>query len=368
MFSWQARCVLTLLTRKVDRAGVLDVGDAGIEGLAAMIEMPLEVVEVGVPDLIKRGTLEQTETSFVLPNFIEAQETRQSDPQRSRESRERRRAESLRSSQRGGAVKNKAAMRGGQDAVGNVYVLMSPAGLVKIGFTANAVADRVRSLETAAGRPLDLVAFWEGTAKQERELHQEFNEYRTDGEWFRNDGRVTEWLARVTTRHHASPDVTPSEPDLNQTTPHPPLPPASGRVSEAPGGTKRKLEWTAWHLADTEHRALKASGIDPNAIEWPRIPMGAGASELGLRVGELIAASPDPAAAGQKLRHVVAVRVAEAKRTRSLRYFAPSTMWASTPFWKAAEMSVEHATQEPPSKPAANTRGPNDSIRKTNIL
>ena len=96
LFSWQARCVLTLLLRKVDRSGVIDVGDTGVEGLAAMIELPLEVAEVGIADLVKRKTVKRTEGSFVILNYLEAQEARQSDPQRARESRERRRAESLR--------------------------------------------------------------------------------------------------------------------------------------------------------------------------------------------------------------------------------------------------------------------------------
>ncbi len=95
LFSWQARCLLSLLLRKVDRSGVVEVGDAGVEGLAAMVELPIEVVEAGAADLTKRHTLRQTDTAFVLLNYIEAQETKQSDPQRQRESRERRRQESL---------------------------------------------------------------------------------------------------------------------------------------------------------------------------------------------------------------------------------------------------------------------------------
>lgn len=142
--------------------------------------------------------------------------------------------------------------------------------------------------------------------------------------------------------------------------PLPPKPPASGFTDR-----KQKLEWLAWNLAETEHRSLRAGGIDPNAIDWPRLPLGDGAKELGKRIAELLDADADKAEA--RLRHVVAVRVAEVKRTRSLRYFTPSTMWASLPFWKAAEMSVEHASAGPPEKPPKGRSG-DDSIRTIDQL
>ena len=93
---WRAHTTLLHLFRKVDRAGVLDVGDDGIAGLAAVLELPIEVVEPGIAQLIKTGngrlpTVVFSGASYVIPNFIEAQETPQSDPQRTRESRARRR-------------------------------------------------------------------------------------------------------------------------------------------------------------------------------------------------------------------------------------------------------------------------------------
>ena len=42
---WQARCLLPLLLRKVDRAGCVDLDGAGAEGVAALVEIPLEVAE-----------------------------------------------------------------------------------------------------------------------------------------------------------------------------------------------------------------------------------------------------------------------------------------------------------------------------------
>jgi len=95
LLDWRGRIVLSLLFRKVDRAGVLDVGHDGVLGLAAVLELPIEIAEAGIAQLTTaRGgmpTVVDTGTAYVLPNFIEAQEAPQSDPQRKRESRARRR-------------------------------------------------------------------------------------------------------------------------------------------------------------------------------------------------------------------------------------------------------------------------------------
>jgi hypothetical protein len=95
LLSWEGKYVLMSLLRKVDRSGVLDVGEDGIEGLAALIEVPLFIAEVGVPQLLKRETLVQRDTLYVMPNFLPAQEAKQSDAMRKREERERRRHNAL---------------------------------------------------------------------------------------------------------------------------------------------------------------------------------------------------------------------------------------------------------------------------------
>lgn len=99
LMDWRARTVLLHLVRKVDRAGVLDVGHDGVLGLAAVIELPLDIVEPGIAQLTtSRGgipTVVDTGTAYVLPNFMPAQEAPQSDPQRKRESRARRRDRAL---------------------------------------------------------------------------------------------------------------------------------------------------------------------------------------------------------------------------------------------------------------------------------
>jgi len=87
---WEGRLVFYELMRKVDRAGVADFdGDVGL--LAELLRIPREVCERGLERLTARGSVEVTDKHVVIPNFIEAQEARQSASQRQREHRARRR-------------------------------------------------------------------------------------------------------------------------------------------------------------------------------------------------------------------------------------------------------------------------------------
>lgn len=86
---WQGRALLVELMRKCDRAGCLDIDDA--ETLSELLRMPTDVVEPALAKLVSRGVVEVRDGVLVLPNFIEAQEAKQSDRLRQRESRARRR-------------------------------------------------------------------------------------------------------------------------------------------------------------------------------------------------------------------------------------------------------------------------------------
>ncbi len=89
---WQSRAIWPLILRKVDRAGLLDLAGEGVEGLADLIKMPVEVVEPGVAGILKKSYAVMHGTILVVPNFIEAQETPQNDAARKRASREKARA------------------------------------------------------------------------------------------------------------------------------------------------------------------------------------------------------------------------------------------------------------------------------------
>jgi len=94
MLPWQSKALWPLLLREVDRAGLLALDGHGARGLAALVELPPEVVEVGLQGLIEDGCVRLLGdgTRLFVPNFIAAQEAKQSDTHRQRESRERRRA------------------------------------------------------------------------------------------------------------------------------------------------------------------------------------------------------------------------------------------------------------------------------------
>lgn len=87
---WQARALWPLLIRKAERSGVIAT-KLGTKGLAALVGLPVDVVDAGVADLLVDGCLATHELGYVLPNYIEAQETPQSNKQRQKDSRERRR-------------------------------------------------------------------------------------------------------------------------------------------------------------------------------------------------------------------------------------------------------------------------------------
>lgn len=98
MLSWEGKCTLSLLLRKLDRAGVLDLGEFAAEMskvVATLIELPEAVVEAGLRSCLKQKSLVLNGQFIVMPNFIEAQEAVQSDRVRKAESRARHRDRTL---------------------------------------------------------------------------------------------------------------------------------------------------------------------------------------------------------------------------------------------------------------------------------
>jgi hypothetical protein len=88
---WEGRALLPLLIRALDRNGHLDLGDDPIEGLAATVMLPLEVVEVGLAYWVKRQTVVWSGTVLQMPNYVSAQECTKSDKLRAQEYRARKR-------------------------------------------------------------------------------------------------------------------------------------------------------------------------------------------------------------------------------------------------------------------------------------
>lgn len=95
ILDWKARTVLMLMFRKVDRVGVLDVGGRGARGLAAILELPIEIASDGIAQLVTEACVVERGDVYVIPNFLEAQEAVQTPAHRSRQYRERKRARAL---------------------------------------------------------------------------------------------------------------------------------------------------------------------------------------------------------------------------------------------------------------------------------
>lgn len=167
--SWHARGLLGLIMRKVDRAGILPVGKLGLRGVAVVVGGPWTEVEGPLRELIDDGCVrfEEESARVVLPNFLDAQEAKQSDAARKRASRER---------ARDGARE--------EDSVGYIYVVRSAGtGQIKIGFS-TAWESRLRGMATDHGSVLDPLLVIVGRPSEERELHARFAALRTHGEWF----------------------------------------------------------------------------------------------------------------------------------------------------------------------------------------
>lgn len=96
IWPWESQALFCLLLRKVDRAGVLEMGPHDPkDAISAIIRMPPDVVDIALRPILNSGAAEIRGDVLVMPNFISAQEARSSDKQRQRDSREKRRAKAM---------------------------------------------------------------------------------------------------------------------------------------------------------------------------------------------------------------------------------------------------------------------------------
>lgn len=92
MWPWQAVALHPNLLRKVNKAGVLELGTREpIRALAVTVGLPVEVVEPGLQALLDDGTVELNGGVLVVPKFFEAQEARKTRALVARDHREKQR-------------------------------------------------------------------------------------------------------------------------------------------------------------------------------------------------------------------------------------------------------------------------------------
>ena len=92
---WEAHAVWFEVFRKLDTAGVLDLGKHGAKGFAVAIGMPVDILDRGLKALLDDGCLVLNGSLLVMPNYVEAQEARKSDRLRQRDSRARARDDAM---------------------------------------------------------------------------------------------------------------------------------------------------------------------------------------------------------------------------------------------------------------------------------
>lgn len=97
LLSWQARALFLFLLRAADRAGIVPVGRSGTKAVAALLRVPLEMVDEALPELLNDGCVLWTpdNAKLLIPNYIVAQESPQNDASRKRTERERARARAM---------------------------------------------------------------------------------------------------------------------------------------------------------------------------------------------------------------------------------------------------------------------------------
>ncbi len=91
ILTWQARALWAAMLIKFDRAGLLETR-RGVRGLAALVRIPLDVVQAVLPELLDDGRVLEVPLGYFSPNFLAAQEAGKSDKLRQRDSRARRAA------------------------------------------------------------------------------------------------------------------------------------------------------------------------------------------------------------------------------------------------------------------------------------
>ena len=92
-----------------------------------------------------------------------------------------------------------------RDPFGLIYI----AGFdrfVKIGFTSQSVAERIRTLSTGSPLPIEVYATMPGRVSDERALHRRFHECRLRGEWFELRGDLSVWVAALRNGASFQPD------------------------------------------------------------------------------------------------------------------------------------------------------------------
>jgi predicted DNA-binding transcriptional regulator AlpA len=76
----------------------------------------------------------------------------------------------------------------------NLIYFVGFGSYVKIGYTTNPIEFRLAGIQTGTPEKLTVFATVKGTPGEEKALHRRFAIYRTNGEWFRNEGELADYI------------------------------------------------------------------------------------------------------------------------------------------------------------------------------
>ncbi len=210
---WQSRALFCLLLRKVDRAGIMELGEHGMEGVAVMAGMPLDVVQEAIKPLLASRSVVVNGEALIFPKFIEAQESISSPASRQRDSRDRRRDLISR------------GLHPGLKTCVVYFVQGEDGGPIKIG-QAEDLAHRLMQMGTSRPDRLVALASAPGSVDDERRIHSHFAAIREKGEWFSPHSALLDLIRDVSASgslpcdlsqyvtRHTSADVTPRDESL----------------------------------------------------------------------------------------------------------------------------------------------------------
>lgn len=78
-----------------------------------------------------------------------------------------------------------------------IYFISDENNRVKIGYTSGTAEDRLKQLQTGNAEKLKLIVWMKGSRLEELKIHRHLNHYRLEGEWFRLEGTVKEFILLV---------------------------------------------------------------------------------------------------------------------------------------------------------------------------
>jgi hypothetical protein len=87
------------------------------------------------------------------------------------------------------------------------FITTAEADRVKIGFTSNSPASRLRELQTGSPFELCIIATECGSLAREQELHRRFAEHRLHGEWFEMCDEIRLHVRDVNRVHFAEAEL-----------------------------------------------------------------------------------------------------------------------------------------------------------------